>query len=140
MRPVVDCLLTLRAHVMPSLGDSPQVSKSGGFSPPHSPRSYLSVAVTGEEMRRALKEPKIHHASHSSPIITGMCMIIPFMNVREMSCFELILLPTDTATTINYHPGRKMYEAFQAKQGGYADIPSPKSSNRSKSNGLDVSS
>ncbi|KAG8661529.1 hypothetical protein MANES_01G011700v8 [Manihot esculenta] len=114
MKPVVDCLLALKAQVA-NEGDNFSVTSTTtrGGSPCESVSSRgLESPQSGEGRMRALQYLKFQRAL-SSP---GM---------------------TEASTALMHHIGHKFHEVFQLKQGRYADLPAAKISEMMRSNSLD---
>ncbi|XP_022754873.1 kinesin-like protein KIN-14K [Durio zibethinus] len=114
MKNVVDCLLTLKAQFKSSgcnLSTISNVTKPGSIHGDASSRSPLTT-LSGEERRKASLESKSQRALHT-----------PLMS--EPSAAAL------------HHVGHKFHEAFQLKQGRYADLPPSKISEMMKSSSLD---
>ncbi|KAK2647877.1 hypothetical protein Ddye_015366 [Dipteronia dyeriana] len=113
MKPVVDCLLTLRGQSMPN-GDNflnyNTVTKSASLLEDASNTSPLF----GEEKRKALPESQFKRT----------------LTLRNS------VMPDPSAALIQ-HAGHKFHEVFQLKQGRYSDLPAAKISEMMKSNSLD---
>ncbi|KAL5817989.1 hypothetical protein ACOSQ3_026367 [Xanthoceras sorbifolium] len=111
MKPVLDCLLTLRGESTPmrdKFSNSNSVTKSG------SPRGDASKnsPLFGEEKRKVLPESQFQRTLRST--------VMP-----------------DPSTGLIHHVGHKFHEVFQLKQGRYSDLPAAKISEMMKSNSLD---
>ncbi|KAI9174825.1 hypothetical protein LWI28_023215 [Acer negundo] len=113
MKPVVDCLLTLRGHSMPNgdnFSNTDTVTKSASLLGDASNTSPLF----GEEKRKALPESQFKRT------LTLRNSVIP-----------------DPSAALIQHAGHKFHEVFQLKQGRYSDLPAAKISEMMKSNSLD---
>ncbi|XP_057415829.1 kinesin-like protein KIN-14C isoform X3 [Lotus japonicus] len=108
MKPVVDCLLTLRARSLQNaLADNICVSpRSRGSSPssnPYSPPSF------GGDQRKESRFQRLL----SSPVMA------------------------EPSASLIHYAGHKFHEVFQIKPGSFADLPAAKISEMMKSNSLD---
>lgn len=135
MKIVLECLLTLKAHFMASIGGSSPIMYSpnnkhasdanmrwkqlvdhvgsGDASPGElSPRTYASI-VAGDDRRKSGSDSKFQRALRS-PVMA------------------------EPSAALIHHVGHKFHEVFQLKQGGYADLPDAKLSEMMKSNSLDL--
>ncbi|XP_044476477.1 kinesin-like protein KIN-14P isoform X2 [Mangifera indica] len=111
MKPVIGCLLKLRAGFSPAkenLSINTKVTKSGNLQNDEG----LPSPVFGEERRKVLSESKINGASRSSLI-------------------------SEQSAALLHNVGHKFPEVLQLKQGHYSDLPAVKISEMMKSNALD---
>nr|XP_027193131.1 kinesin-like protein KIN-14K isoform X2 [Cicer arietinum] len=115
MKPVVDCLLILRAKSLQhSLGDNVSVTNCNSSSPRgFAPSSFhYSPPPFGVDRTKGLPESRFHRVK-SSPLMT------------------------EPSASLIYQVGHKFHEVFQIKPGSYADLPASKISEMMKSNSLD---
>ncbi|XVF09608.1 hypothetical protein REPUB_Repub07fG0108500 [Reevesia pubescens] len=115
MKPVVDCLLTLKTQLMSSgdnLSTVTTITKPGSIHGDASSRGPLTP-LSGEERRKASSDIKFQRVSHT-----------PLMSAEQ-------------STAVQHHGRHKFYEVFQLKQGRYADLPATKISEMMKPNSLD---
>ncbi|TXG51465.1 hypothetical protein EZV62_023989 [Acer yangbiense] len=113
MKPVVDCLLTLRGQSMPNgdnFSNTNTVTKSASLLGNASNTSPLF----GEEKQKALPESQFKRS------LTLRNSVMP-----------------DSSAALIQHSGHKFHEVFQLKQGRYSDLPAAKISEMMKSNSLD---
>ncbi|XP_050150697.1 kinesin-like protein KIN-14P isoform X1 [Malus sylvestris] len=112
MKTVTNCLLTLKAKLMPNvMGDGITITSpttKSGSQPSRFQLSQLSV----DERRKVLSESKFQRALHS-PVMA------------------------ETSPSRMHHVVHKFHEVLQLKQGSYADLPAAKISEMMKPNSLD---
>ncbi|WJX48360.1 hypothetical protein P8452_34937 [Trifolium repens] len=115
MKPVVDCLLILRAKTLTnSLGDTVSSTNSNASSP------------------RGFAASSFHYSPPSS--------VTDQRKVSTESRFQGVMsspLMAESSASLIYQVGHKFHEVFQIKPGSYADLPAAKISEMMKSNSLD---
>ncbi|XP_024629146.1 kinesin-like protein KIN-14C isoform X3 [Medicago truncatula] len=115
MKPVVDCLLILRAKsLMNSLGDNASLSNSNASSPRgYGSSSFHSSPPFGVDNRKLTSESRFQRVMSFSPSMA------------------------EPSASLIYQVGHKFHEVFQIKPGSYSDLPAAKISEMMKSNSLD---
>uniref|UniRef100_F6GTL1 Kinesin-like protein n=1 Tax=Vitis vinifera TaxID=29760 RepID=F6GTL1_VITVI len=116
MKTVLECILTLKAHTIPTVcGNnfpfSSSFSKSGNIGPQVDDPSR-GPTPCGEDRQKSFSESKFQRALRSP-------------------------VKSEPSAALIYHVGHKFHEVFQLKQGRYADIPAAKLTEMMKSNSLD---
>ncbi|KAA8541222.1 hypothetical protein F0562_025171 [Nyssa sinensis] len=134
MKIVLECLLTLKSHLMPNVGgynipNTNSANKSGSDASTRwkllgdcfrgSDGSEAEVSsqanpstLSGEERQKGASDSKFQRALRS-PVMA------------------------EPSNALIHHVGHKFHEVFQLKQGSYADLPAAKISEMMKSNSLD---
>ncbi|KAJ4713391.1 Kinesin-like protein [Melia azedarach] len=114
MKPVINCLLTLRAEFITGGDNIPMnsmITKSGSRHGDASSHGHLSP-LFGEERRKVSSESQLQRHLHS-----------PVMS--------------EPSAALLHHVGHKFHEVFQLKQGCYSELPAAKISEMMKSTSLD---